>query len=89
MLVTILVTILLGALAGYLASIVTNRNDEQGAVGNILIGIAGAFIGTAIFNGLNGSNGTIDFSLGDVVVAFLGAVILCVILNLVQRKRIR
>lgn len=89
MLVTILVTVLLGAAAGWIASKLTNRDAEQGWIENVVVGVVGAFIGTAIFNGLSASNGTIDFTVGDFLAAVVGAILLCVVLNLVTRKRIR
>ena len=89
MLTTIIITILLGAFAGWVASKLTNRDAEQGAIGNIVVGILGALLGTAILNGFDGADGWIHFDLGDVIVAILGATLLSVLLNLATRKRIR
>ena len=44
----ILLWIIFGALAGWLASVIMDTNESQGWLGNIIIGIAGAFIGGAI-----------------------------------------
>lgn len=89
MLVAILVTVLLGALVGWLASKLTNRDGEQGALENILVGVAGAMVATLILSGFTGTDPFISLDLGDVFAAFLGAVLVCVALNLMQRKRIR
>ena len=37
--------IIFGALAGWVASILTGRNSRQGCIGNIIVGIIGAFLG--------------------------------------------
>ncbi|MDQ5969795.1 MAG: hypothetical protein QG593_312 [Patescibacteria group bacterium] len=41
----ILAWIVLGALAGWITSILLKTNSQQGAVGNIIMGIVGALIG--------------------------------------------
>ena len=87
----ILVTVLLGALVGWLASIVMNRNSEQGAVENILVGVVGAFLGgllSRLFGG-EGADFWIGFNLADVFWAFVGAVVLCALLNYKNRGRVR
>lgn len=87
----VVVTILLGALVGWLASKVMNRDAEQGWVANILVGVAGALVGTFIFSLFTG-NGTspfIDLSVGSVLVAFLGALVVSGIVNYVQYKKVR
>lgn len=89
MLLSIIITILLGALVGWVASIITKRDAEHGAVENILVGVAGAFIGSLIANGFNATDGWISLTIGDVFWAFVGSVLLLVILNLMQRGRVR
>ncbi len=41
----IILWIVLGALAGWIASIITGTNAQMGWMGNIIVGIIGAFIG--------------------------------------------
>jgi uncharacterized membrane protein YeaQ/YmgE (transglycosylase-associated protein family) len=77
-----------GALVGWLASIVMRTDAQQGALLNIIVGIIGAFIGGLVFNflGIGGSNiNNNDFSLGSLLVSFVGAVILLAIVNMVRR----
>lgn len=84
--------LLFGALVGWLASIVMKTDAQQGPVLNIIVGIIGAFIGGLIFNmlGIGGSSiNNSDFSLGGLLVAFVGAIILLGIVNMVQRGRAR
>ena len=81
-----------GALVGWLASIVMRTDAQQGALMNIIVGIVGAFIGGLVFNflGLGGSNiNSNDFSLGALLVSFVGAVILLAIVNLARRGTVR
>ncbi len=84
--------LIFGALVGWLASIVMRTDAQQGALLNIIVGIIGAFLGGLVFNflGLGGSNiNTNDFSLGGLLVSFVGAVILLAIVNLVRRGSVR
>jgi uncharacterized membrane protein YeaQ/YmgE (transglycosylase-associated protein family) len=84
--------LLFGALVGWLASIVMRTDAQQGALLNIVVGIIGAMLGGFIFRmlGLDGSTiNNSDFSLSALVVAFVGAVILLGIVNLVRRGTVR
>ena len=77
--------IILGGLAGWLASLITGRNDRQGCLMNIIVGVTGAAIGGAIV-GIFGGGGVTGFNLGSLLVAVLGAVVLLAILNLITRR---
>jgi uncharacterized membrane protein YeaQ/YmgE (transglycosylase-associated protein family) len=84
--------LLFGALVGWLASMVMRTDAQQGALLNIVVGIVGAFVGGLVFNflGIGGSSlNNSNFSLGGLLVAFVGAVILLAVVNLVQRGRAR
>ena len=84
--------LLFGALVGWLASMVMRTDAQQGALLNIVVGIVGAFVGGLVFNflGIGGSSlNNNNFSLGGLLVAFVGAVILLAVVNLVQRGRAR
>lgn len=67
--------ILFGALAGWLASMIAGTNESQGAIGNIIVGIIGAFIGGFLVS-LIGGEGVDGFNLYSLGVAVLGAVVL-------------
>jgi uncharacterized membrane protein YeaQ/YmgE (transglycosylase-associated protein family) len=69
----IVLWIVLGALAGGIASAITNTSE--GWVGNIVVGIIGAFIGGLVLQ-LFGAGGVDGFNLGSLLTAVLGAVIL-------------
>lgn len=86
----ILITILLGGLAGWLASIVMNRNANQGILLNIVVGIVGAFLANLVIAPLIGVRASLgEFSLAGFLMAVLGAVVLLAIVNLATRRSIR
>lgn len=74
--------IILGALAGWVASMITGRNERQGCLMNIVVGIVGASIGGWIMSFFGGS-GVTGFNFGSFLVALLGAVVLLAIVNLI------
>ncbi|NTU83995.1 MAG: GlsB/YeaQ/YmgE family stress response membrane protein [Chloroflexales bacterium] len=84
--------LLFGALIGWLASLVMRTDAQQGVLLNIVVGIAGAFLGGLIFNlfGIGGSNiNNSDFSLISLIVSFIGAIVLLGIVNLFRRGSVR
>ena len=81
--------IVVGGVLGWLASMVMKTNDQQGIILNIVVGIVGAFLGGLLIAPLVGT-GTInrgDFSIGSLIVSFLGAIILLAIVNFFRRRR--
>lgn len=80
-----IVWIIFGALAGWVASIIMKTNEQQGAIGNIVVGIVGAFLGGWIMQ-LFGSKGVTGFNLKSFFVAVLGSVVLLAIFKAVRRK---
>jgi uncharacterized membrane protein YeaQ/YmgE (transglycosylase-associated protein family) len=78
--------IVFGALAGWVASMIAGENARQGWLGNIIVGIIGAFIGGLLFAFLfGGGTFTLGWSIGSFIAAVIGAVILLFILRLFQR----
>lgn len=82
--IDIVLWILFGALAGWIASMIMGTNEEQGAFGNIVVGILGAFIGGFAVRALTGSEVS-GFNLGSLIVAILGAVVLLAIVKAFRR----
>jgi uncharacterized membrane protein YeaQ/YmgE (transglycosylase-associated protein family) len=78
--------IVLGGIAGWLASIITKRNDQMGCITNIIAGIVGAAVGGWIFS-LFGGQGVTGFNLQSLFVAFVGAVIVLAVVNLIFRRK--
>ncbi|MGF1471985.1 MAG: GlsB/YeaQ/YmgE family stress response membrane protein [Rubrobacteraceae bacterium] len=60
--------------------------DPGGCIVTVLIGIAGAFIGGFLMRVLFGGSGVIDLSLGSILVATLGAVILLAVYRVITRR---
>lgn len=88
---TFLAWIIIGGILGWLASLVMRTDAQQGLLLNIVVGIVGALLGGWLLAPLVGT-GTInqnDFSIGSLIVSFLGAVILLAIVNLFRRKSVR
>lgn len=83
---TLLVWIIIGGLAGYAAGSLLRRGSF-GLIGNIVIGIIGALLGGFLFNVLNIQVNLPSVNLGDLLVAFIGAVIVVIVLGLVARRR--
>jgi uncharacterized membrane protein YeaQ/YmgE (transglycosylase-associated protein family) len=83
--INILLWIIFGALIGWIASIIMKTDEEQGALANIVVGIAGAFIGGYIVR-LFGGSGVTGFNLTSFLVALLGAIVLLGIVNLFTRQ---
>ncbi|HUC20458.1 MAG TPA: GlsB/YeaQ/YmgE family stress response membrane protein [Candidatus Polarisedimenticolaceae bacterium] len=87
-LLSILAWIVFGGLAGWIASIVMRTNEEQGAVGNVIVGIIGAIIGGYLMQALGGT-GTTGFNFYSLLVAILGAIVLLAIVNVFRRGSMR
>jgi uncharacterized membrane protein YeaQ/YmgE (transglycosylase-associated protein family) len=83
-LVGLLIFLLVGGIVGWLASLVVGTYHSL--LLNIVVGVVGAFIGGLIFNG--GRMVAPEASVMSFVVALVGAIILLVILNLVNRRRL-
>ncbi len=86
-----IIWIVVGGIIGWLASLVMKTDAEQGMILNIVVGIVGALLGGWLLAPLFGT-GTInqnDFSLGSLLVSFLGAIVLLMVVNLVRRGRTR
>lgn len=80
----IILWIIFGAIAGWIASLVMKTNAEQGLLLDIVVGIAGAFIGGFIMN-LFGAGGVSGFNLPSLLVAIIGAIVLLFIVKTVRR----
>lgn len=78
--------IIFGGLAGWIASLVTGRNERQGCIMNIIVGIVGAFIGGFLVELLGGGDMDFSFDLTSFIVAVVGAVVLLVIVGFLQRR---
>lgn len=89
--INFIVWLILGGVVGWLASLVMKTDAQQGIILNVVVGIVGAALGGFLISPLVGL-GTINqnmFSVGALLVSFLGAVILLAIVNLFRRGTVR
>lgn len=82
----ILAWIVLGALAGWITSILLKTNSQQGAVGNIIMGIVGAliggYLGSAFFDlDITGIN------LTSIILAIGGSLIFALLIGIITGKK--
>jgi len=82
---SLFIFLLVGAVAGWLGGIVV-KGYGLGLVGDIVVGVIGAFIGGWLFGYFHLAAG--DGFLGDVVGATVGAILLLLALRLVRRPRL-
>ena len=80
-----IIWLIVGGVIGWLASIVMRTDGQQGMFLNIVVGIVGSYIGGFLFDPMFGSAGAI----GPYLTAFLGAILLLAIVNLVRRGTVR
>lgn len=74
--------LLIGLIAGWIADMLV-KNSSFGLVGDLVVGVIGAFIGGFLFNLL----GIDAYGLvGNIIMAVIGAVVLLLILNAFNRR---
>ena len=81
-----LIMLIVGGIAGWLASMVMRTDGQQGIILNVIVGIIGGFLGGILLPMVGRSfGGTVGF----LITAFIGAVVLLLIVNLFTRGRAR
>jgi len=80
----ILVALLIGAAAGWLGSLIY-KGSGLGLIGNIIIGIAGSFLGYWLLGKLGISLGT--GWVAAILTGAIGAIIILFLFNLIFRKK--
>lgn len=83
---TLLLWIVIGAISGWLAAAIVGGGF--GLIGDIIVGVVGAFIGGWLFRSM-GWHTPFGGLAGTIFVAFVGAVILLLILRLFSFSRSR
>jgi uncharacterized membrane protein YeaQ/YmgE (transglycosylase-associated protein family) len=82
----ILAWIIIGGIAGLLASLLV-RGTGLGIIGDIIVGIIGAVVGSFLLTLLlPGTFAFTGFNWGSLIIAFIGAVILLFIVRLVRGR---
>ena len=84
---TILGWLIVGFIAGGLARVVTGA-EKRGCLGTIVVGIIGALIGGALWRLATGDDTSPfdDFDWQSIVVAFVGASVLLLVLQAINRN---
>ena len=86
----LVVWVIIGAIAGWLATTLL-RGRSMGRIMNILIGLLGALVGGILFSALHitflNSLAAINISLLDIVEAFVGAVIVLLVVGEIMFRR--
>lgn len=80
----ILSWIILGLIAGALAKWIMPGRDPGGFIVTTLIGIAGAFVG-GYLGAFFGFGGVADLSIGSIVTAMVGALVLLFLYRLIRK----
>ena len=82
----LLTWIILGAIAGVIAKWIMPGDDPGGFIITILLGIAGALIGGFIASAM-GLGGIEGLTIGSIIIAILGAILLLFLYRLVTGNR--
>lgn len=85
MIINLVIWAIFGALAGWIASLIMRTNEEQGALTNVVVGVAGALIGGFIVQTLGGS-GITGINLPSLIIAVVGSVALLAIVRAFVRS---
>jgi uncharacterized membrane protein YeaQ/YmgE (transglycosylase-associated protein family) len=78
---SLIILLIIGAIAGWLAGLVV-KGYGFGLIGNIVVGVVGAFIGQWLFPSLGFWGADL---IGIIISATLGAIILLVVIGLIRR----
>jgi uncharacterized membrane protein YeaQ/YmgE (transglycosylase-associated protein family) len=74
--------LIVGLVAGWLAGVLV-KGGGFGVVGDLVVGVVGAFIGGWLFSALGASAG--GGLLGSIIVATIGAIVLLFVVRLIKR----
>jgi uncharacterized membrane protein YeaQ/YmgE (transglycosylase-associated protein family) len=82
----IIAWIVVGIIAGWLARMVVPGEGPGGIIGDLIIGVIGALIGGWIFRAF-GHPGVTGFNAWSILVAFVGGVVLLLIIRAITGTR--
>ena len=81
-----IIWLVVGGLIGWIASMIMKTDAQQGVILNVVVGIIGGFLGGWLLPQLGFAMGG---TLGFLITAFVGAVVLLLIVNLFTRGKAR
>lgn len=79
--------IIFGAIAGWVASLILKTNEQQSALGNIIVGVIGAAVGGWLSGLLFDGTGVTGFNLQSFFIAVIGAVVFLTIKGALTGKK--
>lgn len=82
----ILLWLIFGLIVGVIAKYIVPGEGPGGIIGDIIVGIVGAFLGGWIYS-LFGHGGVSGFNLPSILCAVIGAVVLLFILRAISGRR--
>lgn len=82
----IMTWIVFGLIAGVIAKLLTPGRDPGGCIITMLLGVAGAFVGGFLYEQLTGRPQMMQFDLGSLLVAVLGAIVLLLVYRLLAGR---
>lgn len=84
---TIISWLIFGTIAGWIASLILKTDDQQGVIGNVIVGIIGAALGGWLADLMFNSQGVTGFNIKSFIVAIIGAVVFLLIKGVITGKR--
>ncbi|MDE2436223.1 MAG: GlsB/YeaQ/YmgE family stress response membrane protein [Sphingomonadales bacterium] len=89
--INLIIALVMGGIIGWLASMVMNRDASMGMVANVIVGCIGSILGRFLLGGFIGGGHLRGdaFDWRTLLTAFVGAIILLGVVNLVRRGSIR
>ena len=84
---SIIAWLVVGAIAGWIASMVVPGDERYGVIGGLIAGIIGAVVGGWLFGLLtNDPDYMSGISIGTIVAAIVGAIIVVFLWNMIQGR---
>lgn len=85
----LIITLILAGLVGWIASMIMKTDNQMGWISNIVIGVIGGFIGTALLGFIAPATPTDNgFSISGIVVGVIGACIAIFAWKAISGKRV-
>ena len=80
----LIAAIVIGIIAGYIGRALLPGKDSMGFVGTVLVGVAGALVGWALFTYALGIGDSDKFDLGGIIGAIIGTMLVLLVLRMVR-----
>jgi uncharacterized membrane protein YeaQ/YmgE (transglycosylase-associated protein family) len=84
--VSIIAWIVLGIVAGWLAGLIM-RGGGYGLIGDLILGVIGAFVGGFLWGLISHQDVTVGFNLPSLLIAVIGAIVVIAISRLFTGRR--